>query len=49
MNNCGFRFETIYFTAKQFFTEHSTDYVISPDTVLVNNTLAKSMGLDFLV
>ncbi len=48
MKNCGFNFDKTYTTLpKQFFSELNPDRVPSPAIVIVNNTLAQSLGLDF--
>ena len=48
MKDCGFSFTTTYLSLpKQFFTEHNTDNVVSPKVIIVNTSLAGTMGLDF--
>ena len=48
MKNCGFSFETSYLNLpEQFYTKLRTDIVDSPEMVILNHTLAETMGLDF--
>ena len=47
MNECGFKFDTTYINLpKHFFSELKPKTAKSPKVVIINDELAKSMGLD---
>lgn len=48
MKDCGFSFETTYLTLPdKFFTELRADTVVSPEVIVLNGKLARSIGLNF--
>lgn len=48
MNACGFHFDTTYTgLPRKLFSEGAPEPVVSPNLIIVNSTLAESMGLDF--